>query len=382
MFYASGLGYPIGLDISDYSLKLFQLNRFGRKIKIQAFSRMELPKGLIEGGVIKNKQEVISSIKQLIANPIYGRVIPSEIVACLPETKTFIKLIEVEKSPNNFEATLRAEMEKQIPFGLDEIYYDWQLISETNTYKRILVGAGTKEIVNQYTELINKTGIPLAALEVESVPICRSLLVEENPKFKTPTKTNYGIIDIGAQRTSMTVYSDKTLLFTMSIPLSGDKITEQISKILKIDFKLAEKAKIICGLDDHKAQGIISDILSETINDLINKIKEVIRYYDDHFPGRGALNQVLLCGGGASIENISRILSHALSLEVIIGNPLINLNEPKEKVLPNMTETHEIGHSDLLATADKKNLSITQDTSVTYTTAIGLALRGFFIDKL
>lgn len=382
MFYASGLGYPIGLDISDYSLKLFQLNRFGRKIKIQAFSRIELPKGLIEGGVIKNQPEIITYIKKLIANPIYGRVSPSEIVACLPETKTFIKLIEVEKSPNNFEATLRAELEKQIPFGLDEIYYDWQPISETNSCKRILVGAGTKEIVNQYTELINKTGIPLAALEVESVPICRSLLIEENPKFKTPAKNNYGIIDIGAQRTSMTVYSDKTLLFTMSIPLCGDKITEQISKTLKIDVKLAEKAKIICGLDDHKAEGIISDILSETINNLINKIKEVIRYYDDHFPGRGPLNKVLLCGGGASIENISHILSRSLSLEVITGNPLINLNEPKEKVLPNMTETHEIGHSDLLAPADKQNLSITQDTSLTYTTAIGLALRGLFIDKL
>jgi len=380
MFYVSASTYPIGLDISDLSLKLFQLNRFGKKIKIQAISRLDLPKGLIEGGVIKNQQEVLLAIKQLIAKPKYGRVSPTEIVACLPETKTFIKLIEVEKSPNDFEATLRSEMEKQIPFSFDEIYYDWQIISETSSSKQVLVGAGSKEIVNQYADLINKTGIPLSALEVESVPICRSLLAEEHYKFKTVSKTNYGIIDIGSQRTSMTIYSEKTLLFTMSIPLSGDKITEQIGKILKIDFKLAEKAKIICGLDEHKAQGIVRDILSDMINELINKIKEVIRYYQDHFPNRGPLNKILLCGGGANIENISRILSQALSIEVVPGNPLVNLNESKEKLLPTMTETHQIGHNEL-ATPDKKTLSITQDTSLIYTTAIGLALRGIFIDE-
>jgi len=380
MFYVSASTYPIGLDISDLSLKLFQLNRFGKKIKIQAISRLDLPKGLIEAGVIKNQQEVLLAIKQLIAKPKYGRVSPTEIVACLPETKTFIKLIEVEKSPNDFEATLRAEMEKQIPFSFDEIYYDWQIISETNSAKQVLVGAGSKEIVNQYADLINKTGIPLSALEVESVPICRSLLAEEHYKFKAASKTNYGIIDIGAQRTSMTVYSEKTLLFTMSIPLSGNKITEQIGKILKIDFKLAEKAKIICGLDEHKAQGIVRDILSDMISELVTKIKGVIRYYQDHFPNRGPLNKILLCGGGANIENISRILSQALSIEVVPGNPLVNLNESKEKLLPTMTETHQIGHNEL-ATPDKKTLSITQDTSLIYTTAIGLALRGIFIDE-
>jgi type IV pilus assembly protein PilM len=363
------------------SLKLFQLQRLGKKIKIQAISRLDLPKGLIEGGVIKNQPEVLAAIKQLIAKPKFGRVSQTEIVACLPETKTFIKLIEVEKTPNDFEATLRAEMEKQIPFSFEEIYYDWQIISETSSARQVLVAAGSKEIVNQYADLINKTGIPLSALEVESVPICRSLLAEEHIKFKAPSKTTYGIIDIGAQRTSMTIYSEKTLLFTMSIPLSGDKITEQIAKILKLDFKLAEKAKIICGLDEHKAQGIVRDILSDMINELINKIKGVIRYYQDHFPGHGPLNKILLCGGGANIENISQILSQALSIEVAPGDPLTNLNESREKLLPTMIETHQIAHEEL-ATPDKKTLSVTQDTSLIYTTAIGLALRGIFIEDV
>ncbi len=380
MFNLSSSTYPIGLDISDLSLKLVQLNRFRDHIRVEAISHIELAKGLIENGEIKNQTEVIKAIKQLLVKPQYGRVSPTEIIACLPETKTFIKLIEVEKTPNDFEMTLRSEMEKHIPMSLDEMYYDWQVVSESSGLRRVLVGAGSRAIVDQYTDLINKTGIPLGALEVESVPICRALLAEEHFKYRGSDKTNYGVIDIGAQRTSMTVYADKTVLFTMSIPLSGDRITEEISKILKIDFKLAEKAKIICGLDEHKAQGVIRDVLSDVINELVNRIKGVIKYYQDHFPGKGPLNKILLCGGGANIENINQLLSQSLGLEVSSGDPLTNINEAKEKLKSIFTETHQISSSELKTQGDKP-LSITQDTSLSYSTAIGLALRGVFIDE-
>lgn len=380
MKFGNTSNYPIGLDISDLSLKLFQLSKLGDQIKIQAISKVDLPKGLIENGEIKNQAEVLKAIKQLISKPLYGKVNVTDIVACLPETKTFIKLIEIEKSPNDFELTLRGEMEKHFPVALDEIFYDWQIISETPTSRKVLVGAGPKSIINQYTDLIAKSNIPLSALEVESVPICRSLLVEEHYKNKLAGGNTYGILDIGAKRTSLTVYSSKTIVFTVSIPLSGSKITEEISKQLNIDYQLAEKAKIVCGLDDNKAQGVIKNILSSVINDLVFKIKGVIRYYEDHFPNQDPISKILLCGGGSNIENIDKILASALELDVECGNPMINLNENKDKFLPYLQEKLEIGHHNLTADGDKV-LATTQDTMLTYATAIGLALRGIFIDE-
>jgi len=381
MFITSSSSYPIGLDISDLSLKLFQLNRSGDKIKIQAVGKYNLPRGLIEDGEIKNKAEVLKAIDQLIDKPKFGKISSKEIIACLPETKTFIKLIEVDITPNDFNETIKTEIEKHIPMSIDEIYYDWQLIKKAGGKQFVLIAAAPKTIVDQYSQLFSEAGLSLIALEIESVAICRSLLAEEHYKFKGAATVNYGIIDIGAKRTSMTVYSGNTILLTMSIPISGEKITEEIAKSLKIDMNLAEKAKIICGFDENRAQGIVKNILNQMIEDLIGKLKEVIKYYSYHFPNQGPINKLLLCGGGAKIENIDKILSQALSLDISMGDPLRNLNEERDKFTKVLQETHKIESEINSKNAKNKPLSLTQDNSLTYTTAIGLALRGIFFDR-
>ncbi|MCK4554356.1 pilus assembly protein PilM [Candidatus Parcubacteria bacterium] len=227
----------------------------------------------------------------------------------------------------------------------------------------------------------------MVALEIEPISLCRSLLNEEIPKFKGQTDNkNYGIIDIGAKRTSMTIYSKNTILFTVSMPISGKDITDSIAKTLDIKTDQAEKAKIICGLDETRAQGIIKNILSEMIEELIKKIKETINFYNDHYSSREPINQILLCGGGANIKNLDKIIGQAIAIEVKPGDALINLTEEREKFSKILTEKHSLEINSIKEQKKSKNqpkaLSIIQDTSLTFATAIGLALRGVFINEL
>ncbi len=71
------------------------------------------------------------------------------------------------------------------------------------------------------------------------------------------------------------------------------------------------------------------------INNLIAKIKEAINYYQKHLPEYGQLNQIILCGGGANINNLDQILAQALSVDVKIGNSLINMGVAKEQLIKN-----------------------------------------------
>ena len=64
MLLTNNSAYPIGLDISDLSLKLVQLNKVRDRIKIQALSKLSLPKGIIISGEITNKPELIKAIKK------------------------------------------------------------------------------------------------------------------------------------------------------------------------------------------------------------------------------------------------------------------------------------------------------------------------------
>ncbi len=393
MILTNGSTCPIGLDLSDLSIKLVQLDKRRDKIKIQALSKLNLAQGIIVNGEIKDKPELIKAIKKIIADPQYGKISSEEVVACLPESKTFIKLIEIQKSPNSLADIIGSEIEKHVPMELNEIYYDWQIIQELPDKYLVLIGAAPKNIVNQYTDLLDEAKLSPIALEIEPISICRCLLKEETAslkpitfgaKAKVDASLNYGIIDIGANHTCMIFYSGNTILFTVSMPISGEEITSKISQALNLTKEQAEKAKIICGLDENKANGVIKEILADNLGSLVEKIKEAVLFYENYFSQRGALSQILLCGGGANIPNLEKIISKEFSVEVGLADALTNLSEEKNKFDEIFIEKHTLNlKSAKLDSDDKqKNLSVKQNSSATFTTAFGLALRGIFIDEI
>lgn len=363
MFIQSNSNLPIGLDISDLSIKLVQLKKKRKGVKIQALSKISLPEGIIEGGEIKNEDVFVQELTKLISKPAIGPLTSNEVVACLPETKTFIKLIEIPPTPNKISDVIEHEIEKYVPFGINEMYYDWQKIRTLADKDLILIGAAPRNIVDQYTSVLTRCHLKINALEIESQAISRAI-----SPIKSEKSENYAILDIGAKRTSMTIYALDTIIMSISMPISGEETTQKIANTLEISREQAEKAKIVCGLDKTKAKGVIYEILSNMINDLSQKIIETINFYNSQHPETGQINKILLCGGGSNIKDLDQIITKSTSVKTEIANSFINLAERKKDFAKHFFETHG-------AKNKEKNVYIKQDISLTYATAIGLALR-------
>lgn len=370
--------FPIGLDFSDYSVKFVQLKKKGEKIIVSSLGKVDLAKGLIENGDILKPKEIQEALKKLFEKPIYGpKPIFDEAIVSLPEGKTFIKVIEIDKSANKITDLIEPEMEKYIPYQIAELYYDWQIADENMQKYWVQIGAAPKTAVNAYIDLLKDLKITPVAFEIESQSISRSLLIEETPSYKkSPISNNYLIIDLGAKHSSLFAYAKNSILFDISLPLSGDQITDTVAKTLQLSEEQAEKAKIIVGLDKEKANGIIFTILSDRINNLIKKIEESLDYFTYHYPTYGKINKIILCGGGANIISLDTIISRALKIEVIKGDPLANLDKSSfAEITKSLTETHRMS---ITAGQVQNDLQVDQNTSLSYCPAIGLALRGIF----
>jgi Tfp pilus assembly PilM family ATPase len=174
----------------------------------------------------------------------------------------------------------------------------------------------------------------------------------------------------------MFVYSGNAILFSISIPFSGNQITELISEKLEISRIQAEKAKIICGLDESKAQGVVKKILDSQVRDLISKIKEVVTYFNDYYSERGPLDKIIITGGGSRIKNIDKLVSDEILIETIVGDPLINLSGG-ENIINSLSSCAKNGKK---ASPSKNSRIIQIDSPTIYSTAIGLALRNIIID--
>jgi type IV pilus assembly protein PilM len=385
MSFFSNNSRPIGLDISDLSIKLIQLKKSGDKLNIQALGKIDLAPGLISGGRITNSGELAKKIKKLVNHPDFGKVIGNEATICLPEAKTFLKIIEIDKFIETTDAddAVRSELEKHIPLPINDLYLDWQVIGDSEHSRLILVGAAPRKIVNEYLAMLSEAELFAAAVETEPISVCRCLLKEESPKFQSGSiKKNYVIIDIGATDSSLTFYSKNTILFSLSLPISGEGITNQIAAKLDIDHERAEKVKILYGSVKNNEETAAGKIISDNVNELAKRCQESISFFNHHFSAWGPIEQVLICGGGGNIYGLEKIIEDQTGIPSAKGDIFTNF-KPGNKLAEIFQ--YKIGlNTDFLkeeAPKESKTIKFSNNASLCYATAVGLALRGIFINE-
>ena len=334
-----------GLDISDRSLRLVQLEKISKKIKVQSYNEIKLPPDCLAGGEIKQPKVFLEYLNKLIKTRQGHGKLSDEVISVLPEEKTFFKVINTPLIPDEqIEAKIKEILPQDIPVDFNEVYLDYQVIEKNDEGLSILVGIAPKNIIESYVEILSRANLIPTVLEIEAAPISRWLL-EQGADQKPQV-----IIDIGAQRTGLFLY-DKTVKFTVSLPISGNNITQHIVDTLNLSWEEAEKAKIVCGLDKTKCHGALLEIFSGVINELNDRVTKAINFYYYNFPDAKNIEQILLCGGGSNFLDIANILKENLKMPVIISDPWQNIPNPNKTFF-------------------------TQARSQSFITALGLSLRG------
>jgi len=351
-----------GIDLSDFSIKIISLKKNAGKVSLAGFGRQEIVPGIIDGGEIKKEKELIELIKKAV-HEVQGEALKNKYcVASLPETESFIRVLQLplmEKSEVG--EAIKWEIETNIPLGLNEIYYDWQIINppDKNTdvasqqRLNVLVGVLPQKIVDPYLNALKMAGLKPLAFEVESLAIARALL--KDGACEEPTL----VIDLGAKKTSLVIFYGQAVYLTASLPISNSSLLATLSEKLHLDLAQAKQLKFEQGLNCEDPQNQVFQALKPSLDELVEKIKSYIDFFQSHAManlGRQniKINQILLCGGGARFSGLDKFLQEALQTTVAIGNPWLNVFPAGKSNLPIFNE------NELLA----------------YTTAIGLALRG------
>lgn len=338
-----------GLDIGITKLRLAQIRTIRRSRVVTALREAEIPAGVIVDGQIADPTQLSRLVAALYHKKEHSeRIGGNGVISALPESKTFMKLIALDtRDPEKIKTQLLEEIPRHIPLPLEEIYYDWQTVAVTpRGQSHGLIGVAPRPLVDAYLAVLRGAGLLPFALEIEASPITRCLLKE---KSAADTGAQI-IIDLGATRTGLIVVRDGIIQCTVSLPISGVRITQTIAATLNINAQEAEEAKLVCGLDPDRCHGALKRVLRTTFDDLCRKIETAIAFYQENFPDHLPIGEVVLTGGGANFLHLDRLLAEHLALPVRLGNPLSNVELGKMKV----------GASALQS----------------YVTAIGLALRG------
>lgn len=345
-----------GIDLSDLSIKIANLKKAGDEFALTSFGRQEIKEGAIEQGEIKKEDDLIAAIKKAVRE-IKGEPLKTKYcIVSLPETVSFIQMVKMPlMSRQELAEAIKWELEAHIPLSREEIYYDWQIIEHPPSdpagrqadHLDVLIGVLPKKTVDPYLEVLKKAGLKPFIFEIESVATARALI--KNGVAPAPLM----IVDFGAKRTGLFIFSGRTIFFTTSLPVSNTSLVENLSKKLNISQAKARQIKFKVGLDLGRRESDVFEALQLPMNELAEKIQSYLDFYQEHGDAGNKISRILLCGGGANLADLPEFLSDNLKMPVEIGNPWVNIfQEPKE--IPGLPSSEALA----------------------YTTALGLALRG------
>lgn len=335
-----------GLDLSELSAKVFQLEKKGGLDRVRSFNIEPIREGFIKDGKIIEKAKLGEFIAGLIKKTRPKKIQTKKVICSISESKVFLRILAIPAvSIDEAREAVKWEIEASIPLSVDQVYYDWCFLDKIDGKQNILTVAVAKETVDDLVDVLESAGLSVFGLEMDSIATVRSLIPKNSKR-----ENIYLIVDMGEEKTSFIITEGCVPYFTSSIPFSSSGITEQISSTMGVSKEEAEKIKIEQGIERGVNHSAVFNSVKPLLENLSVEVEKTIDFYSGISKKTNQINGIIISGGGANLKGLVPYFATRLSMEVILGNPWINLNMGKN--LP----------------------PISRSDSVRYATSIGLAI--------
>lgn len=185
-------------------------------------------------------------------------------------------------------------------------------------------------VVNNLIKSVNKAGIKVLGITLESMALSSSILLEDEKE------KGVAVIDIGFDTINISVFKNKKLCKTIFIPLGGNNVTKDLSLCLNISYEEAEKLKHKYGAlsKNDKEENIslntskqennqvssykIVDIITARVDETLRFVRTFLKesgYYDE-------IHNIVLAGGGFTfLKDIINFSEEIFKKPIRIGMP-------------------------------------------------------------
>ncbi|PIZ86167.1 hypothetical protein CO033_01760 [Candidatus Nomurabacteria bacterium CG_4_9_14_0_2_um_filter_32_10] len=336
-----------GLDISDESIKYIELVKTKDCIRVNRYGEKKIPVGIIESGKIKDQKKMEEILVELREEEGLKTVRVS-----LPEEQVYLFNLKLGKlGLENVREGIELSLEEYIPISAEDAIFDYELLSEDEQSLKLQVAAIPKNVINEYLSVFKNSKIVASSFELEAQAIVRSIIKKDDPE-------TYMIVDFGKTRTGIFIVSNGVVIFTSTLDMGGVMLSNMIEKDLNISFDEAEKKKKEFGLKRNASNTEIFSVILNGVSILRDEIVKHFLYWHTHKDEEGKdrppIKKVILCGGNSNLIGLAEYFSVSVKTSVELADVWINIMKT-DKNIPEMSF----------------------DQSLTFASALGLALRDF-----
>jgi len=306
-----------GLDIGATSMKLVWLQKQKAGLVLKSCLMTVTPaKGMYSESPFDQE-----AMAQAIARLVVDAKVPIKSVnLALPENQVFTKVIEMpELSDKELSSAIYWEAEQHIPAPLNTMALDYKVVrrginNEVSPKMQVLLVGAPTVLVHRYQQIIEMSGLSIAAVETEIISVIRSIIPGNSASVVF-------VVNIGALSTSLAIVQSGVVIFTYSIPLGGAAMDRAIAANFGFTPVQAEEYKKTYGINDQNLGGKISQSLQPILVSILTEVKKALAYYQDRYKNDSPISQVILTGGTALLPGIDLFFVKNTGIETTIGNP-------------------------------------------------------------
>jgi len=238
----------------------------------------------------------------------------------------FVKLPPVDTS--KVTQIIQYEAQQNVPFPLAEVVWDYQILGSTPTGElEVLLVAIKSDIVEGLFRVTESAGLRLQLADVSPAALCNAF------------RYNYGdledctmLLDIGA-KTSNLLFFEKGKVYSRSINLGANSITQDFANESKLPFPDAEQKKISEGFvslggayeePENPHQAAISKIARQFMTRLHIQVNQTMQFYRGQ-QGGSAPQRLFLSGGASLMPYTAQFFAEKLNVPVEYFNPFRNV---------------------------------------------------------
>ncbi|MGD9382772.1 MAG: type IV pilus assembly protein PilM [Desulfobacterales bacterium] len=310
----------IGLDIGSRTIKIAEVVDKKTSQIFKSFHTINIEPGLIEEGTVKDPETVSQSIRELYRK---AKLKEKNVAISIGGYSVIVKKINVQNmTEDELQETIHFEAEQYIPFDISDVNLDFQILGDSEhnpNQMSVLLVAAKKEMINEYINLVQMTGLNLCIIDVDAFALQNIFEFSYDPGNE-----NIALIDIGASKTSLNILKDNSSVFMRDVSLGCGQINEKIASLVECSLTEAEEIKY-GGESEIISPEDLSSIISSAVTDWCTEIKRALDFFYSTFP-EDQITKIILSGGGAKIKEFRQLLAVETSTDVEIINPFQNFS--------------------------------------------------------
>lgn len=308
-----------GLDISSSSVKMLEIVDASKDaFRVDRYTIEPLPREAVVDGNINNLEAVAEAVKRghkrlATRTRHVAMAVPSGAVI----TKKII--VPAGLREEELEVQVESEANQYIPFALDEVDLDFQLVGPAPASpeeQEVLIAATRKEKVEDRVAVAESAGLKAIVMDVESYAqqSALGLVVRQLPNGGKDQ--NIAVVDVGANVMNVSVLRNEQSVYTREQAFGGNQLTQDIASRYGMSAEEAESAKRTGGLPDD----FETEVLRPFMENLSMEIQRALQFFftSTQF---SSIDHILLAGGSAVIAGLDEVVNTRTQVPTAVANP-------------------------------------------------------------